>query len=183
MGSYSVMSVRLIQASAHLPWPDNASPDPACRWEGSFAWLGEDACATLACRGVRAAARSAQDRTTTARILTTVTTPNDLHPARVGAGVTELDLGCAFYEALGFTAGPPFDLGTTLADQSENPGQPSRHPDGATRRLRSRTRAARRTATAKAATGATPDEPTRPHTPRARGGRRRVPQSADRTQR
>jgi catechol 2,3-dioxygenase-like lactoylglutathione lyase family enzyme len=51
-----------------------------------------------------------------------VTAPNNFHLARVGAGVTDVGLGCAFYEALGFTAGEPFDLGTSLANQSETPG-------------------------------------------------------------
>jgi predicted lactoylglutathione lyase len=46
----------------------------------------------------------------------------DFHIARVGVGVTDLNIGRAFYEALGFGASPPFDLGTAIADQSETPG-------------------------------------------------------------
>lgn len=49
-------------------------------------------------------------------------TPHGFHIARVGAGVTDLDAGRAFYEALGFSATAPFDLGTTIAAQSETPG-------------------------------------------------------------
>jgi catechol 2,3-dioxygenase-like lactoylglutathione lyase family enzyme len=47
-----------------------------------------------------------------------------VHIARVGNGVTDLDLVRPFYEALGFEASPPFDLGTKIADQSETPGSP-----------------------------------------------------------
>lgn len=51
-------------------------------------------------------------------------TVNGFGIARVGAGVTDLALGCRFYEHLGFVAGPPFDLGIALGAQSETPGSP-----------------------------------------------------------
>lgn len=44
--------------------------------------------------------------------------------ARIGNGVTDLDLVHPLYEALGFEVGAPFDLGTALAEQSETPGSP-----------------------------------------------------------
>lgn len=51
-------------------------------------------------------------------------TPHNFHIARIGVGVTDLGAAAPFYEALGFTASPPFDLGTTIAAQSETPGSP-----------------------------------------------------------
>jgi catechol 2,3-dioxygenase-like lactoylglutathione lyase family enzyme len=50
--------------------------------------------------------------------------PHGFRIARVGAGVTDLETGRAFYGALGFDVGPPFDLGTSLGAQSETPGSP-----------------------------------------------------------
>jgi catechol 2,3-dioxygenase-like lactoylglutathione lyase family enzyme len=53
-----------------------------------------------------------------------MTAPLGFGIARIGAGVTDLAIGAGFYEALGFEASPPFDLGTTLGEQSETPGSP-----------------------------------------------------------
>jgi catechol 2,3-dioxygenase-like lactoylglutathione lyase family enzyme len=43
---------------------------------------------------------------------------------RVGNGVTDLGIAVPFYEALGFTVTPPFDLGTAVAEQTEAPDVP-----------------------------------------------------------
>jgi lactoylglutathione lyase len=52
------------------------------------------------------------------------TGPLGLHIARIGNGVTDLTIAAAFYEALGFALSSPFDLGTSIAAQSEVPGSP-----------------------------------------------------------
>ena len=48
--------------------------------------------------------------------------PHGFDIARVGAGVTDLATAAAFYNALGFVGGQPFDLGTAIAEQSETTG-------------------------------------------------------------
>jgi catechol 2,3-dioxygenase-like lactoylglutathione lyase family enzyme len=53
-----------------------------------------------------------------------MSTPHGFHIARMGAGVTDLEIGRAFYGALGFDVGSRFDLGTALGAQSETPGSP-----------------------------------------------------------